>query len=362
MAGFRRVARMMSDRTRLGVVIVAFNSAPIIVECLESLLASEGAAVSVVVVDNNSDDETVEVVRAWASGQKPFEAGAECPVRIAPAPKPVALDVRGEDEGDPVAAQVTLILSRCNRGFAGAVNLGLRTLMASPDVGPVWVLNPDCVVSANVARRYLETAAEARFGLLTSRTVFYGQPTAIQTDGGVVNRWTGACMSINQGGPADATPAPDTGALSFMAGCNMVASREFLDRVGLMDESYFLYYEEVDWAMRRGDLPLVYVPGAVVYHHGGTTIGTGSLVRRPSPFANYFNYRNRMWFARRFMPGRQAFVLAFGLAKALQLALRGAFDESAAVLAGLLGGRAPAGVVDRIKDPQARRLAFGRAE
>ncbi len=270
--------------------------------------------------------------------------------------------MRGEGEDGPVTAQVTLILSGSNRGFAGAVNLGLPALMASPDVGPIWVLNPDCVVSADVARLYLEAAAKSRFGLLTSRTVFYGQPAAIQTDGGVVNRWTGACKSINQGEPADATPAPDPGALNFMAGCNMVASREFIDRVGPMNESYFLYYEEVDWAMRRGDLPLVYVPGAVVYHHGGTTIGTGSLVRRPSPFANYFNYRNRMWFARRFMPGRQVFVLGFGLAKALQLALRGAFDESAAILAGLLGGRAPAGVVDRIKDPQARRLAFGQGE
>ena len=54
---------------RLGVVIVAFNSADVILDCLESLLASGGVALSVVVVDNGSGDGTPDLLRAWAAGQ-----------------------------------------------------------------------------------------------------------------------------------------------------------------------------------------------------------------------------------------------------------------------------------------------------
>lgn len=129
-----------------------------------------------------------------------------------------------------------------------------------------------------------------------------------------------------------------------------------------MPEQYFLYYEEVDWAAQRGALPLRLLPDALVYHHGGTVIGTASSTRRASPFANYFNYRNRLMFARRHLPGRAPIVWLYSIAKAGQLLLIGAPDEARAILAGVLGLRPSASVTDRIKDPAARRLAFGTPE
>ncbi len=109
----------------------------------------------------------------------------------------------------------------------------------------------------------------------------------------------------------------------------MVASRLFIEQAGLMVEDYFLYYEEVDWAFRRGDLPLRLVPDAVVYHHGGTVIGSGSLSRRATPFANYFNYRNRARFARRHMPLALPLLLAKAVLKAGQLLMMGAATKRA---------------------------------
>ena len=58
----------MSEIGTIGVVIVAFNSAPVIAECLESVFASRDADLAVVVVDNDSTDSTVQVVEDWASG------------------------------------------------------------------------------------------------------------------------------------------------------------------------------------------------------------------------------------------------------------------------------------------------------
>ncbi len=83
---------MNANLPRLGVVIVAYQSAGIIDECLESLFASDAVELRVVVVDNNSTDSTDAVVLNWASGDAPFRVRAESPLPPAPVvPKPVAV-------------------------------------------------------------------------------------------------------------------------------------------------------------------------------------------------------------------------------------------------------------------------------
>jgi GT2 family glycosyltransferase len=166
------------------------------------------------------------------------------------------------------------------------------------------------------------------------------------------------CRSIHAGQAPD-TPLPDARDLDYVTGATMVASRAFLEAAGPMTEDYFLYYEEVDWASRRGRLPIKLVDGAVVYHHGGTAIGSGTAARRASPFANYFNYRNRRLFARRHLSGSGPVVVLYALLKAAQLSLMGARDEARAVLAGAFLRPPPPEVRTRIKDGEARRLAFG---
>ena len=142
----------------------------------------------------------------------------------------------------------------------------------------------------------------------------------------------------------------------------MVASRFFIEKAGLMEEDYFLYYEEVDWAFCRKDLPILLAPDALVYHHGGTSIGTGSVVRLASPFANYFNFRNRIRFARRHLQWRLPIVYLGALAIGVQLFLKGGTSEAWALVCGVFNLRPPRDVSKRISDKSARKLAFGRIE
>lgn len=341
----------------IGVVIVAFNSAPVIAECLESVFASKDADLAVVVVDNDSTDSTVQVIEDWASGREPIAPHDDCPVQpLGPVSKPVRYTISQAGEA-PQEAPLAIVRSPVNRGFAGGVNQGLEALARRKDVNLFWVLNPDCVVPPGTAAAYVAAAAEGPFSLLSCRTIYYEHPDRIQTDGGTVNRWTGVCTSVHAGLPPD-TPLPEARDLDYVTGANMVASRTFLEAAGPMAEDYFLYYEEVDWAAHRGGLPIKLVPGVVVYHHGGTVIGTGSSVRRPSPFANYFNYRNRLIFARRHLRARSPVVLAYGLLKAMQLFLIGAADEAQGVLAGTFRRPPPPEILAKVKGDEARQLAF----
>ena len=192
-----------------------------------------------------------------------------------------------------------------------------------------------------------------------SRIVYHGTDR-IHADGGRVGRWSGICASVNRKAPADATPPPDPGSIDYVIGANMVVSRAFLARVGPMREDYFLYYEEVDWALRRGDLPLAFAPDAPVLHHGGTAIGTGRPDERPSAFSNYFNYRNRMRFMRRFHPARLPLAYLIDPRADRPVARPRRRARIAAALRGLHGLPPPAHVARRI-GPEAAALAFGAA-
>ena len=269
----------------IAVVICTYGAADVITDCLDSLMATRGVRLRVAICDNVSPDDTVAVVTDWATKH--------------------GIDVthaHAGDQADADPAWLSIVQSPSNLGFAGGVNAGLTWFMSRPEIDLFWVLNPDSMVRPDTAAAYVARAGEVgTFGLMGGRTQFAESPGLIQSDGGRVRHWTGGvCLNVNNGMMPETAVPPDANSLDFLSGANLVASRAFLETVGLMKEDYFLYYEEVDWAYRRGDLPLVTCPDAVVHHHGGTAIGSSVMGRPASAFANYFIYRNRMRFVARF--------------------------------------------------------------
>lgn len=350
----------------LGVVIVTFNAADEITACLESLAAAAVPGMRLVVVDNASTDDTVAVIRGWAEGTRPCALPDTLPFALAPAPKPVALteigpDLKVEREGHDGAA-VTLIHAGVNGGFASGVNLGLAHLARDPCIGHFWVLNPDSMVPPGAVGALVAHLADApRYALMGGRVLYLTRPDRIQIDGGRLNRCTGVSGNLNLNRPHPQTPPPDPAQLDFITGASMVASRAFYERAGPMAEEYFLYYEEVDWAMRRGDLPLAYCPGLVVYHRGGTAIGSPVWGRgRASEFSLYFKHRGRMRFLRRFSPWSLPLGLAYSFGQAGRMLWRRDPRGATTVLGAAMGLPMPAAVRARLS-PEALALAQGRA-
>lgn len=348
-------------REVLGVVLVTYNAADVIAGCLESLCAARDAGLRIVVVDNASDDGTVDTVRDWASGAAAFVPPAELPFAMDPVAKPVVLTEGGPDIAP--GPGITLVRSGANRGFAGGVNVGLACLARDPEIGHFWVLNPDSMVpAASVAALQTCLAGAGHYGLMGGRVVYLETPDRIQIDGGLLRRRTGVTGNYNLGQAHPASPPPDPAELDFITGASMVASRAFYEAVGPMREDYFLYYEEVDWAMRRStDMPLAYCAGLVVYHWGGTAIGSPIIGRTASPFSIYFKHRGRIRFLSRFNPVALPVGLAYSLAQSARLMLRREPAAAWAVVAASFGLPAPAEVRDRLS-PEARAIAFGRAE
>lgn len=301
----------------MGCVIVSFNSADHIIECLQSLTEAKDVRLRVTVVDNHSSDNTVRVIKDWSARQ---------------------------------GLELSLIRSPRNLGFAAGVNLGLKHLLEDPSLDRFWILNPDCTVPP------MTPAALARaplpFALLGHRIAYQNPRSQIQIDGGRVNTWTGATQNINIGKDTSATPLPDAPELDFISGASMVASRIFVEQTGLMPERYFLYYEEVDWAQRRAELPLAICREALAYHSAGASIGSPTLIRGPSAVSAYFKHRSRMMFIAAHHPARLPVAYLFGWGKVLQHALRRQFAPVPAIVRALHG--LPAGQrIDAVVSPKA---------
>lgn len=342
----------------LGVVVVTFNAADVILDCLESLLSAKEVTLRIVIVDNASTDDTIAVLNEWAIGRLAYTPSIDLPFALMPCSKPVTLH-SPIDATATLDHSIVLVETGVNGGFAAGVNAGLVHLAADPAIDRFWILNPDCAVPPDTPLAFaLAQFPDNGFALMGGRLVYLESENQIQIDGGTINPRTGVTGNLNQYAPASTTPAPANAHLQFITGASVVASRAFYETAGPMPEDYFLYYEEVDWALRRGNLPLVYCPGGVVYHRAGTSIGSPTLGRPASPFSLYFKHRSRLRFMRRYFPRNLIFAYAYSLAKAAQLLIKGYPVEARTILAASFD-RPPSPAVRGRLSPDAARLAFG---
>jgi GT2 family glycosyltransferase len=106
-------------------------------------------------------------------------------------------------------------------------------------------------------------------------------------------------------------------------GASLTATRPFIQTVGLMSEAYFLYFEEMDWALRnRGRFAIGLARGATVYHKHGGSIGSSSKKGGRSAQAEYWLLRARLLFYRRHYPWLLPLIWVQGAAQTGRRLLR----------------------------------------
>ncbi|MDG4594381.1 MAG: glycosyltransferase family 2 protein [Candidatus Contendobacter sp.] len=335
---------------RVYIILVNWNGWTDTIECLESVFRQDYPNYRVVVCDNASRDGSLGHLEAWASGRVPYVPPRDSPLRHLTTPalnKPLDFLVqdRASAEQGGVGTDPALLLvdGGGNLGFAGGNNVGMRYALAQGDADYVWLLNNDTVVDPDcltrMVRRLRDHPGPATCG---SRILFYADPDMVQAlGGGRFNRWTAiSSQSLGRFLPAD--QPVDTVAierqLSYIVGCSWLLPRAYLDDVGLMDERYFLYYEEVDWVLRAGSrYALCYADDARVYHKEGSSTGTPTGVRPSSLLSDFYIFRNKLWITRRHFPLGLPSVYLATLIQAGRRAVRGQWDKAWLILKILLG-------------------------
>lgn len=317
-------------------------------ECLESLFRLRTPGVRVIVCDNGSDDDSIDYLQAWAEGRLDAlpPAGALRAFCHPPIPKPVPyriyLRADAEDGGEP-SDKTPLILIRngANLGFGAGSNVGLRYAIRHGDFQAVWILNNDTVVDPGTLDALLARMSEQDLGMCGSMVLSYDQPDRIQCQGGArFHPWLALSRLIGMGRPRrEALPASRVEArLDHLYGASMLVSKAFLERVGLMTEERFLYFEEIDWALRAaGRFRLGFAPNSLVYHRKGGAAGTGTRRKGRSALATYYLARGRLHFTRAWFPQALPLVWTLLVLETLSRALRGEWARAKALLDALRG-------------------------
>lgn len=330
------------------ILLLNWNGWHDTLECLESVFKNDHTDCHVVVCDNDSRDSSVEKISAWADGRLDtltFPGNCLKPLSWPPVQKPITYSVLTREDAECLTIthpdeRLTIIQTGDNLGFAGGNNVGLRYIMARGDHDFVWLLNNDTVISpgalSQMLRRMKETPSA---GICGSTLVYYDKPDLVQALAGAsYNPFLAS--NANLGKFSKLTESIDTAwvekNMSYVIGASMLVSRDFLDRVGLMNESYFLYFEELDWTERsKGEFGLAYAPESVVYHKEGGSAGTTSASCNGSNVSDYFALSNRIAFTSRYYPWFLPGVYA-GLLLALFNRLKRGKRDRAIMILGIL--------------------------
>lgn len=298
-----------NQQPRVAVAIVNWRNAADTIACLESLLHLADSDVMVMVCDNGSADGSVEKLVAWARD------------RLASQGRSFRLWGDWEQAAGPPRDYLNIIASQANLGFAGGNNLCIRLALAHPGIEAVWLLNNDTEVTPDSLGALRERMKEdPRVGICGSTLVYNFDRRTVQAVAGYYDISRGTGYEIGQGLTIATLPlrAEVESRMCYPPGASMLVSRGFIDKVGLLEESYFLYFEELDWTLRgKPDFTAGWAPRSVVYHKEGGSIGTHAR-GRPSDLSLYYNLVNRLRVARRFQPA----ALPVNFAKLATIAAR----------------------------------------
>lgn len=248
------------------IVVLNWNNALDTVACLDSLLALQQAHPhTIICCDNGSTDLSEEQLKQWAEAR--FSATPKRP-----------------DSSSGI--HFILLRSNINQGYAGGNNLALNYALQHNEFDFIWLLNNDTEVEPFALHELLQYAAQQPpdCAALGSTLVDFDHPEKLQCAGGA-QYWPLLTFTkpILAGKPLSQILAdPPSVKLDFIAGAAMLIRTKALKEVGGLNESFHLYYEEIDLAirLRQKGYRIDWCPNSIVRHRGGASTGSRTD-RRP---------------------------------------------------------------------------------
>lgn len=296
-----------TERAGLAAVIVNWNGRRLLDACLESLVAQDPAPGRIIVVDNGSGDGSLEHLRTRWPRVSALDAGA-------------------------------------NLGFPGGTNLGIRHAIAA-GADYVLLLNNDAELLPGALAELVAAldGTGPEVWAAAPKILYRKSPGIIWSAGGWFDWWRG--LSIDRG-----WNEPDRGQydrpelVEFANACCLLVRAEMFGRVGLMDDAYFMYFEDSELSARAARLGarVAYRPAARALHD--VQGSTGGAAGAASPVSLYYWTRNRGRFVSRNVRGpvrrlaAHGYVLTTRALRIVQAALAGRRAEARLIGRALIDG------------------------
>jgi GT2 family glycosyltransferase len=249
----------MANEAKIGVVTVTYNSGQVLDGFLSSLLRQSHRNFFLYVVDNTSSDDTLE--------------------RLA----------RYDDH------RLALIANSENVGVARGNNQGIR---AALEAGCEFVLliNNDVEFGVDLLLNLWNGSRDYKCDMVVPKIVYFEDPNRIWCAGGFFDRLKGYLGSPYGLDEIDRGQFDEVREVEFAPTCCMLIRKEVFGRLGLMDEQYFIYFDDTDFCLRatKHGLKMVYLPSVKLGHKVSSLTGGAQ-----SKFAVRHLTRNHVYYMRK---------------------------------------------------------------
>jgi GT2 family glycosyltransferase len=248
-----------SRMTRVGVVTVTFNSAQVLQPFLDCVLAQRDIGFELLIVDNASADGTRQIL------------------------------------GGIRDSRVKSLLNDANLGFAKASNQGIAHFLER-GFDRVLLINNDTEFPAKLFADLDGLLQKHRGRVITPRITYFDRPELNWYCGGRFTPLRGMTGYHERAGLPDAEERAEVRAVEYAPACCLMVDRSVFEEVGLLDERFFVYWEDGDFCMRlkRAHVPLLYAPGIVLAHKASSLTGG-----QTSDFTIRQYHKNQMYFVRK---------------------------------------------------------------
>ncbi len=253
--------------SKVYIVILNWNGYDDTSECLESLKKIEYSNYRVIVVDNGSPNNDAQRLKNRYSDY------------------------------------IDLIESQENLGFSGGNNLGIRKALDN-NADYIVLLNNDTIVEENFLSLLVSSARTSeKIGITTPKINYYSQKSKIWSAGGEISKIRGSGFS--KGEKRNEKEFYKNRFITFASGCCLLIKKEVIEKVGLLDEKYFLYLEDADYCLRvvKKNYKILFVAESKIYHKVNST-----TTYENSYLPIYYNTRNRLYFSKKLLSNWYYFV------------------------------------------------------
>jgi len=266
----------MEKWPKVSIIILNWNSWRDTIECLESLQRLTYSNYQVIVVDNGSIDGSQKKIKNWIlhNYQK---------------------------------NNIKIIEINNNLGFSGGNNVGIRYVLRKKDLKFIWLLNNDTVVEKNALKEMVITMNDnLKVAFCGSVILDYYNHDIIQTvGGGKINKFLGLPRPIMRNEIYNLERIQQNQIKpEYITGCSFLINVKHLRKIGFMDNTFFLYWEDTEWSERckRKGFSLLYAPGSKIWHKKGNS---SAILKKGA----YYDSLNCLIFFKRYYPGNLPLVL-----------------------------------------------------
>jgi len=284
----------------IGIIILNWQGWRDTLACLDSLKnLNYKEPISIIVCDNGSTNDSFEQILKWARQHySPSEMGIFSPEN--------GEQFKGKIK--PHYSPFVLIQTGANLGFSGGNNVGIRYALATQKVEYLWLLNNDTEVDADALSALYEYAiAHPNHALIGSTIIDYEARQTVQCAGGChYSPLLTIFQPVFGGEPLNKViECNKTITFDYIFGAAMFLPIAAVQKVGLLNEEYFLFYEELDYTQRlkRQGYDIGWCKNCLVYHKGSASVGSvdeGDRDKRR--LANYYENLSTLKYTANFYP------------------------------------------------------------